>query len=139
MEFFFRYPAVGGEGEIKAVAVVPGFGGRNNRFDLRKRQPADAFQVIDYLLLLIEKLSFIVDVLPGAASARSKMNAERIGAMRGKLLNGSYPSFHVAAFDLVDFCFHCITGSATLQKNDHSIGLGNGFPFGSHGLYEQVI
>jgi hypothetical protein len=78
-------------------------------------------------------------VLPGAAATGAKMNAEWTGAMGGKLLDSGNLSFQIVGFDLCYFSLHRITGSSALQKNDHSIGLGNGFSFGSHGLYQQII
>ena len=92
---------------------------------------AEALEVVAHLLLFGGKLVGVVEGLPAAASTGAEMGALGGGALVGIVADGNGAPFGIVLFLFEDLDVDDVAGNYEGDEDDHAVGPGNGFAFGS--------
>ena len=104
----------GDQHEIRHISPgsALGYDGKNGKFV----KPADPFESINNVLLFLTKLRLVIDMLPDAATADTKVLASRLNTMHGWFENIEHFRFGVISFGSYYLCTHAITGNSIVDK-----------------------
>lgn len=140
IDFLLRQPAAFGAGEFEFVAVILRWMGGQNGADGGQGYFPDAGQVIDYLLVFKIQLFAVLNMLPFAATTRTKMFAKRFSSQRRPVENPFRNRFPILLFAVRNAQIDHVAGSHTrssgwiFNKNYALIGAHKALSLGGYGI-----
>ena len=108
-------------GVLQLVAIGVLAHGRHDRLDRRLRQPGDALQRVEHLLLLVLELPLVAQVLPAAAAAGAEVRAGRLDAVGPAREPLERDRLAVAALDALDPRHHAVARERAIDEHDDAV------------------
>ena len=108
-------------GVLQLVAIGVLAHGRHDRLDRRLRQPGDALQRVEHLLLLVLELALVAQVLPAATATGAEVRAGRLDTVGPARQALERDRLAVAALDALDPRHHAVARKRAIDEHDDAV------------------